>query len=471
MDIYELLKINSDVIQGYGLLADQVVTRNINKVLEDNLDKLNQIIIELGGGGGINVSKKSIDEIINKVIKQSEAKAYSNDNWNVRELRILSYNMMKLWNNGDAYNYALLILDKKWHNIFFNGLVFYLLDSWNRIKPDFRQTTCTLLRNKLLEYKDTNKKYMLYRNHSNFFDEAGPMRVARLLITQKMNLTDAPSLIGHKNATIRQSYYSDVIIRYFKEQSFYRLDEISQIFSMHHWDRTKKLVLAHLVELEDQRGDEFKRDQLCKYINKNIGDVTLYATWSFDGATEEEEETLKRAKDLVVRWYAQRFIETFFEVCVQDRYRKKFWLDYITYISNVKIVGSKTIKTSLENNDKTNGLLSGHFIETHSQKSQTAALVMFTKNKMLVEFSDTGALYVYNQDHLQVKKVTQRPKSITSVADLKTPSTNMLIDIFNDYYNGYGYKKYNYNEEGRMFHSGNWQIRLRGWFDKMVLSR
>lgn len=104
-----------------------------------------------------------------------------------------------------------------------------------------------------------------------------------------------------------------------------------------------------------------------------------------------------------------------------------------------------------------------HYIETNSYSSQTSALVLFIKNKMIVEFSDTGALYVYNQTHQKVKTVTNARYGISSTNDLKIPSMNVLIEA-----NTWG--GYYYHEEGRMTHQGYWQQRLDGWINQMVLS-
>ena len=103
-----------------------------------------------------------------------------------------------------------------------------------------------------------------------------------------------------------------------------------------------------------------------------------------------------------------------------------------------------------------------HFIETNQYSSQTAALVLFIKNKMIVEFSDTGALYVYNQNHNQVKLITSRQRSLNSTNDLKIPSMQLLIEISE-------WGSLYFNEEGRMTHQGHWQSRLSSWIQKMVL--
>ena len=47
---------------------------------------------------------------------------------------------------------------------------------------------------------------------------------------------------------------------------------------------------------------------------------------------------------------------------------------------------------------------------------------------MIVEFSDTGALYVYNETHQKVKTVANAHKGIISTNDLKIPSMNGLVE-------------------------------------------
>ena len=82
---------------------------------------------------------------------------------------------------------------------------------------------------------------------------------------------------------------------------------------------------------------------------------------------------------------------------------------------------------------------------------------------MIVEFSDTGALYVYNQNHQQAKLVRSHARSINSTNDLKIPSMQMLIEL-------YDWGGYTHREEGRMTHQGYWQSRLSKWMEHIVLS-
>ena len=465
-DIYSILNINSGIIQDFHLLADRVADHQIEKVINKNVRTLKQIEERMFVDKGLNVAQQSIDEIISKVIRMAPSGNTSMDNWTIRELRIVSYYLMKLRDDNVCYLYALELLDKNWKNIFFNGLAFYLLNSWHSIEPDYRNLTGQLLVRKLDSYSESNRRYNLWKNRANLFDSNGPVRMAALLKARNMSVAEAPSLLGFKNTSIKQAYYSDVIVKYVETNHITNLDSIDQVFELHNLDRTKKLIFAYLVETEDRIGDGLRRAQLCRFANVKLGDVTLASSWApFTGATEKEVQRLRKAMENVNMWFLQQIVESFFEICVQDRERKSFWLKYVQNrsITRFKIIGSTAIKRLLQSNSKIGSMFLRHFIETNSYSSQTSALALFMKNKMFVEFSDTGALYVYNQTHSMVKKVTNARNGISSTNELKIPSMNVLIEA-----NTWG--GYYYYEEGRMTHQGYWQQRLEGWLNQMVLS-
>lgn len=452
------------MLQDFRLLADRVADHQTEKVINKNMSKLKQIEERMLVDKGLEVAQQSIDKVICKVIRMAPSGDTSADKWTVRELRIVSYYLMKLRDDSINYMYALELLENNWKNMFFNGLAFYLLNSWHSIETDFRTLTSQLLMRKLGEYCDSNRRYNLWKNRLNLFDGNGPTRMAAMLSAKQMNIEEAPTLLGFKKSSIKQSYYSDVIIKYIANNGITDRDSIEDIFELHNLDRTKKLVFAYLVEKEDQIGDGLRRAQLCRFANTQLGDVTLATSWApFAGATETDVQKLKKAMQLVNMWFAQQIIESFFEICVQDKERKNFWLKYVNSINAFKIIGSTATKRLLQSNSKIGSMFLRHYIETNSYSSQTSALVLFIKNKMIVEFSDTGALYVYNQTHPMVKTVTNARYSLASTNDLKIPSMNVLIEA-----NTWG--GYYYYEEGRMTHQGYWQQRLNGWMNQMVLS-
>ena len=461
-DVYSILQIDKEQFEDFSLQSLRIDDLQMNKTIKENIQKLKSIEQRMFADENLDIPQRSIDEVLNKVKAASKTGVVKNDDWTMRELRIVTYYLTQLQDGADVYNYALELIDQRWRDLFFNGLVFCILNSWNLMQPELRKKTCKLIVKKLNEYQGDNLRNVELKNHANFFDEAGPARMAMLILSKKTDIKEAPLLLGKKPSTISQSFYSDVIVKYFDKVPI-DLDKVREVFEVHEDRRTKKLVFCRLVEQAEQNSDTVEQTRISKYINNTLGDVTLSATWApYPGATEEEAQRLKNAKHLVNLWFTRRIIETFFEVCVQDKARKKFWLKYVDYVSGFRIVGSKLTKRALQNDPRVNTMFHRHFIETNSATSKTSALVLCIKNKVLVEFSDTGALYVYNQGHPKTLFLRKETRFMPSTNDLKEPSIQMLItEEFGSLY---------FDEEGRMTHQGHWSNRLTRWMSRMVLS-
>lgn len=459
-DIYDLLNIKAEFFSEFPLLANRVADHQIEKVINANTKKLKVIEERMYSDKNMKLSKSSIQDVIEKVKKSSESN--ENVDFTIRELRIVSYYLALLIEKERTFVFALDLLDKNWKDMYINGIAFFVLKFWNLIPVDYRTKATMLLGNKLKTYSGTNKRYLQIKNHFNLLELHGPERMAALLLAKKADIQEAPLLIGYKQSTFVMSYYSDVIINYFKNVSTSDLDSIEEVLGKHSLDRTKKLLFANLVERADQYGIELFQTQVSKLASRVLGDITLSSTWTpFPGATYGEIEKLRNAKNLVNLWFARKIIEVFFEVCVQDIARKKFWLQYVDYIRDFRVAGSTAVKLNLQRDSRISDMFSRYFIDTNSRHSQTAALILCLKNKVMIEFSDLGALYAYNPSDPKV--ALARKRYIDAVEDLKSPRKSILVD--QDYYS------YFFRDEGRMPHSGKWQERLSSWiYNKIILS-
>jgi hypothetical protein len=134
-DAYTQLNINQEVLKDFALQALRIDDHQIEKTINQNIRKLKEIEMRVFADEGIKVNKQSIEEVLYKVLEAAHSGETNMDDWTMRELRIVSYYMMKLQNENDVYNYALALLDRGWKNMFFNGLVFYVMNSWNMKKP------------------------------------------------------------------------------------------------------------------------------------------------------------------------------------------------------------------------------------------------------------------------------------------------------------------------------------------------
>lgn len=454
--IFSLLNINPDSYRDFPLQANLVNDHQTEKVINGNTRRLKQIEVSMLSDKQIQVSSQSIDEIILKVRKASSSDTEDVE-WTTHELRIISYYLVKLQNDNKAFDYALRQIEKCWRNMYFNGLVFYVMNSWNNIPKSEREEICKLITRQLSKYQDRNKRYLQLKNHANFFDENGPLRMASLMVYKDEDLSNAPMLIGYKSSTFSQSYYSDVIINYFMRKDIDDLSIVEDVLNKHTLSRTKKLVYANLIDQADKNGTEMRQNNISRSAARILGDISLSSTWApFNDATIEEEAKLRRAMECVNKWYARKIIQVFFDVCVQDPNRKDYWLQYVDYVNEFRIAGSSIVRQSLCSDYRTGNSFQNYFIETRSRKNKTAALILYIGNKIFVEFSDLGSLYIYDKSNIVVRTLSSR-KYIDGINDLKSSFLPAAVEK-SDYGN------YCYNQEGSMRHIGYWQLRLTDWF-------
>ena len=447
-DAFGLLGIDKDVLNDFCLQALRIDDLQIEKVVKKNVVELKRIQSRLADCENVRFNSHSVDDVIKKVQNVASGSKGKQETWTGQELRILSYYLVKLQQDQNTYKYALSLLSSNWKDLYFNGLVLCVMASWNELLTDFRQEVCSFIISKLQRYSGNNSRYEKMKSHVDYFEETGPVRMSDLLKNEGISILDAPMVLGKKQVSLSQSYYSDVIINYYKKK-LPNLTELENVFQVHSYPRTKKLLFAELVDFVDAIGKEFEQVQLSKFIEKQLGNVTIKATWApFAGATEEEIQKLKNAQRLVQMWLTRKIIETFFEICVTDLSRKQFWLQYVQYVEKFKVIGSLSTKQLLESDPRINNL-NGSFIQTNSRVSQTSALVLCIGDSVIVEFSNVGALYVYKKNNEKVQFLKSGDTAISSIEELKNPSM----------------KTNNYSSVGelRMVHSGEWESRLHHW--------
>jgi hypothetical protein len=92
-----------------------------------------------------------------------------------------------------------------------------------------------------------------------------------------------------------------------------------------------------------------------------------------------------------------------------------------------------------------------------SRNQATCALIIYSQDYIFVEFSDTGALYIYKHQSFKVNL-----NNIRAIDDLKLWPIGRYA-CKNSEYSDY----FDLNEEGRITHQGeNWELRVNAWMLK-----
>lgn len=466
-DIYQHLGLKRDIFDHFALQASLVVDNNLRSGVDRHIRLLSKIVEQHLVDSQAVAPKDAVDKVLLKVKRLSSLRDGSYE-WSYFELRIIAYNLASLKDSAIEFRYAINLLDKHWRNLFFSGITFYVLENWFAAVSAQKDIVCELLRRKLEEYDGENRRILALKNHADYFESNGPLRVATLLSQKNMPIMEAPELLGYKENAISFSYFSDVILYYFSQKGTIETGLLEEVLTYHSLDRTKKLALANLVNLAEKEGKESVQTQVSKFAQRILGDIALSSTWTpFPNASEEEVEKLRKSQVLVNQWNARKAINTFFELCVQDPKRQELWLKYVPFVYDFRIVGSKATKTKLLSDDRVSELIDSYYITTKSSRKQTSALVLYISNKVFVEFSDKGALYVYNMSHFKVINLRKETVPLDGVEDLKLPSINLLIDGFEgagNWYEGYETNTWiKYHDEGRLLHSDYWRERINAW--------
>lgn len=461
-DIYGLLNLNRDILENFALQG-RLIENNVetDRILRNATRKLKAIEDKMQDDGKRpEFNQQSIEAVIEKVKREANG---ANEEWELKELRLVSYYMVRLRNEQKVFDHALWLLDNNWKDMFVNGLMFFLMNSWNICTDSLLIGVSELIKRHLVNYSGSIKRYLTLKRQTDLLEKAGPVRLATILSAKNIPLEDAPTLLGYKASSLSFPYFSDVIINYFKRKQEIDYDEMENIFSKHSLDRTKKLIYAYLVEKAEDSGDGNFQGSVVRSARRILGDINVSTTWSpFTGATAEDIWQLNKAKDLIIAWGARKTVDAFFDVCVQDPRRRKCWLEYVGSIMDYRIVGSTSVRTKLQSNSEVAPLLKSCFIETNSRISATAALVLFIKDKVFVEFSDVGSLYIYNSSNRVIQDI-KRKRYLDSTADLKDTSIGMAIDQYSSW-------SYLYYDEGRITHRGEWEERFRRWMrEKMEM--
>ena len=193
---------------------------------------------------------------------------------------------------------------------------------------------------------------------------------------------------------------------------------------------------------------------------KRIGDPAKSSKWSVpEIATREERNVIESAQRIMLIAISSKFINVFFTSLCESSSRLQFWLEHIEKIDDFMVYGSAYSRKSISY--KLEERVLNRYYRVVNSRQDNCALVLYAGEYAIIEFSGSGALYVYKKGS-ELYKLTLGRK-IERLDDLKLGYLGNLVD--NDYGQMY------MSDEGRMVHIGNWQYRLDRWIRNKIQKR
>lgn len=421
-----------------GLLDDNVVLSNIERI-----QRIQASIKES------DIETEDVTNIIQE-IRVSYNLGLSEDKIDIstRALRAICYCIPT--RDFSFARYILRIIELNWKSIFTRGLLHSLLRDWTNFELDIRTSLITFLDTRFK--RAGSDKYISLLPHLTI---NGGYHLGYNIVNIGKDVSICCDTFRISRNRITYTYFSDVLAGYFEHKTDCDMKYVENILSLHNNSYTDKRVISRL--LVNAWKKRYIPSALYDLAIKRIGDPSIGSKWTVpECASREERSLIEEAKRIMQITISSKFIRIFFNSLCYDPERLTFWLEHIDYIEDFTVYGSNLSRNSITYKLDPK-VLNRHFKIVYN-KNENCAIVLFTSDHALVEFSHTGALYAYRKDSEHYNLVIKQ--KIEKVEDLKLAYLGNLIDIEDgDMY---------MHEEGRMVHSGNWTYRLDRWFRKMA---
>ena len=458
--------------------AQKIIPITLNSLNEHRIDKLHKISEEVGA----NSFSFSGNNLIPQVFRKFKSSiGIEIRNFERRELRTLTYsltysekNLETIFSNENDLKIALEAMETNWRDSFLSGLIDCLLSNWETKHEKSLEQLGQFITKKLDNYKGNRNTLNSFKNNKRFFNtKNGSEILGYELALKNINLSFLPKYLGVPEKWISYDYFSKSIVAYYqkKESKIIEIfDDLNNVLKSHQSGnqtgsndikKTAKRLISKIIIQANQPQFATLQDRLKKIAFTLIGDPSNMSNWTaFENATDIECREIIEARNILNEWITKQFITVFFNVCINDERRKKFWLRFASKISSFKVYGPQHTKAILKRDDKIAEFVDARF-ESVSSKKDISAFILYIGDYMLIEFSNEGyAFYAYKIN--SPNKPTLK-YGLISVDDLRNGAMPMAITSDNYYYY--------FNDEGRLTHrDGNqiWETRFNSWMNKKV---
>lgn len=449
--------------------AQKIIPITLTSLSDHRIDKLQKIIEEVGASSFSFSGNNLIPQVFRK-FKSSINN--SNIAFERRELRTLTYSLNHseqdlqfIFGSESEINYALKLLESNWRDSFLVGLIDCFLKNWETIHLKSFEQLEQFIVNKLENYSGNRSTLISFKNNKRYFNtKNGDLILGDTIAKLNKPIQEATRILGVPESWFDYPYFSKVIVTYYERNKTKIADEVenlNEVLQKHNSSVTSKRLISKIIIQANQPQFATVQDKIKKIAFTQIGDPSNISNWTaFENATEIERREIIEARNILNEWITQQFINVFFNVCINDERRKKFWLRFASKISSFKVYGPLHTKSILKRDERIAEYVDARF-ETVTSKRDVSAFILYIGDYMLIEFSNEGyAFYAYKINSPYKPSLSYQ---LNSVDDLRNGSMPMAVhsDNYYDYF----------NDEGRLTHrDGNqiWETRFNSWMNKKV---
>ena len=449
--------------------AQKIIPITLSTLNEHRIDKLHKISEEVGANSFSFSGNNLIPQVFRKFKNSSGDKRGIFER---RELRTLTYsltysekNLQTIFSVENELKIALEAMESNWRDSFLSGLIDCLLSNWETKHQKSLEQLEQFITKKLDNYTGNRSTLNSFKNNKRYFNtKNGDLILGDTIAKLNRPIQEATKILGVPESWFSYSYFSRVIVTYYernKANILNEIDNLNEVLLKNNSSITSKRLVSKMIIQANQPAFATLQDRLKKIAFTQIGDPSNISNWTaFENATETEKGEIIQGRNILNEWITQQFINVFFNVCINDERRKKFWLRFASKISSFKVYGPQHTKSILKRDEKIAEYVDARF-ESVSSRRDVSAFILYIGDYMLIEFSNEGyAFYAYKINSSYRPSLSYQ---LNSVDDLRNGSMPMAVhsDNYYDYF----------NDEGRLTHrDGNqiWETRFNSWMNKKV---
>ena len=448
-------------------VAEHVFSRETKSIVDISIRQLKELSERLPDGNKLPEKKLIKDVYLLFQRESNQEYFYLISLFSKRDTRILLYALDYRPENGgeiilfsEKFGTARKLILDNWKDSFIISLWHVLLKNWNNLLvfQTQREQLTELLNSKCNAYDKSRKDILgVTRIISFFIKKDSPKEFAKNLISYNKLISDAHITLKQKESILVYEYFSSVLEQYIDSIDINSItrETTNSIYLFLQKHNNKKITIVACSQIINSNKFNQTIDIVKNQTVSMVGDPIKAHLWRYDGLSRIQEESIESARKKLNILLNQHFIKVFFEKLVQDERRKKYWLKFIDKIDDIKFSGSSDNYRYLKNIESVSKYVDSRYKIT-SRNQSTCALIIYSKNFVFVEFTDTGALYIYKKQNFKVNI-----NSIDTMEDLKSWPTHKYA-CKNAEQSGYIYL----NEEGRITHQGYWESRFDSWMRK-----
>lgn len=391
------------------------------------------------------------------------------DFFSKKDLRILSYsindsydNFQSILNQRASLNLLFELFNKNWSDNLIIGLVSSLLNGWGTIETSNLNSLSEFIIDKLKNYQGNRKSILNIKGLTRYLStNNGDILLGADFVQKDLPIKESLSLLNLPESWISYPYFKNVFLTYYD----LRINDIKEIIGeievlielRNDLDFNKILISKIIIQASKPENSEIQ-DQIKRLAFNYIGDPEIEAKWyPAKNAPIAHQNEMRQAIQILNQWIIQQFINVFFEKCINDPRRKRFWLTYSKHMTQFCVIGNGPTKRTLLKDERIAEFVNSRYKQTRI--GEDSAIMFVLRSHILVEFSDTGKLYAYKASNLLAPSFSTNSYNSLSQLKLSYAANNQLI-----YRTGRTIKSY--RDEGSQPHSDGemkWEEVFRKW--------